>query len=244
MSKFICQASWNDCAHLTEEAKKDLYDSLPPYQRDARSKGIPVLGAGAIYPVPESDVVVPDTEIPDHWPRCFGYDVGWRVSAACWGALNRDTDTLYIYAEHYRGEAEPVVHAEAIKARGSWIRGAIDPAARGRGQIDGRNLLDMYRDLGLDLVPAQNATESGIYEILTRLSSGRLKIFRSCQNFLGEFRLYRRDEKGKICKERDHLMDACRYMISCLHEILSTKPAPKKQKPVEERRFGATGWMG
>jgi hypothetical protein len=247
MSKFICVATWNDCGHLSEEAKQDLYNSLPPYQRDARSKGIPVLGAGQIYCVPESDYVVQDLDIPDHWPRCFACDIGWRVTAAVWAALNRDTDTLYIYAEHYRGEAEPVIHAEAIKARGAWIKGAIDPAARGRGQIDGRNLLDMYRDLGLDLIPAENSVETGIYEVLTRLSSGRLKVLRSCQNLLGEMRLYRRDEKGRITKERDHCCDALRYLVMELHNLLSTKPAPQKEKPVSAWASASsfsTGWMG
>lgn len=32
------------------------------------------------------------------------------------GALDRATDTLYLYHEHYRSQAEPVVHAEAIRA--------------------------------------------------------------------------------------------------------------------------------
>lgn len=248
MSRFLVQASWNDCGHLTEEAKIELFQSLPPYQRDARSKGIPVLGAGAIYPIPESDLVIPDIEIPEHWPKCFGYDVGWRVSAACWGALSRDTDTLYIYAEHYRGEAEPVVHAEAIKARGAWIKGAIDPASRGRGQVDGRNLLDMYRDLGLDLVPAENSVETGIYEVLTRMSSGRLKVFKSCQNLLAEFRLYRRDEKGRIIKDRDHLLDSLRYLVMEMHNILGTKPKPKRDETqyvtAGYGRNSGTGWMG
>ena len=245
MSRFLVQATWDDSPHLTEQAKKELWDSLPAYQRDARSKGIPVLGSGAIFPVSERDLTVDEFAIPDHWPRCYGFDVGWRVSAAMHMALNRDTDTLYFYSEYYRGEAEPVVHAAAIKAKGAWIRGAIDPAARGRGQIDGRSLLQMYRDLGLDLVSAENAVEAGLYELWTRMTTGRLKVFRSCQNWLREFRLYRRDEKGRICKEFDHLMDACRYGHSRLHDILRTQPKPPEQKTVLYTPGShSTGWMG
>ena len=244
MSKrFMIQASWSDVPHLTEEAKQALYASIPPYQRDARSKGIPVLGAGAIFPVPESDIVVDDFPIPDHYPRCYGMDIGWKITSAVFMALNRDTDTLYLYAEYYRGEAEPVIHVEAIKAKGAWIKGAIDPAARGRGQIDGRQMIQMYRDLGLDLVEADNAVESGLYELLTRMTTGRLKVFRSLQNWLGEFRLYRRDEKGKVVKDRDHAMDACRYGHSKLHEIIKTKPVKKAM--IEPYSYGgSTGWMG
>src|SRR6188472_459543 len=180
--KFVVMASWDSVPHLSEQAKSELWSSIPVYQREARSKGIPSLGSGAIYPISLEDLVVPDMPIPDHWPRAYGCDVGWSRTAVLWVALNRDTDVLYCYAEHYRGEAEPVIHAEAIKARGAWIRGAIDPAARGRGQIDGRELLQMYTDLGLDLTPVDNAVESGIYHVMTRMSSGRLKVFQSLSN--------------------------------------------------------------
>lgn len=242
--KFLVMADWNSAPHLTEAAKAELIQSIPPYQRDARSKGIPVLGAGAIYPVPESDIVVTDFELPAHWPRAYGMDVGWNRTAVVWGALNRDTDVLYLNAEHYRGEAEPVIHSEAIKARGKWIRGSIDPSSRGRGQIDGRRLIGMYRDLGLDLTEADNSVETGIYELLTRMTSGRLKVFRSLQNWLGEFRLYRRDERGRIVKERDHLMDSTRYLCSRLQDVLSTPPAPPEKKTVYVSPGSLnTGWM-
>jgi len=66
--KFCVQATWDDVPHLSEEAKAELLASIPPYQREARSKGVPQLGAGAIYQVPESDIVVPDFEIPAHLP--------------------------------------------------------------------------------------------------------------------------------------------------------------------------------
>jgi hypothetical protein len=238
-------ASWSDIPHLTEEAKKSLYDSIPAYQRDARTRGIPVLGSGAIFQVALEDYLIPDIEVADHWPRAYGFDVGWSRTAALWVALNRDTDCVYVYSEHYRGEAEPVIHAEAIKARGTWIRGAIDPASRGRNQIDGRNLLDMYRQLGLDLTEADNAVEAGIYNIVSRLTSGRLKIFKSCTNLLQEMRLYRRDERGRVVKSNDHLVDALRYVVMELQNLCRTKPEPPKEKTVYVTPgMRSTGWMG
>ena len=54
---------------------------------------------------------------------------------------------------------------------------------------------------------------TGIYAVRERLSDGRLLVFNSLQNWLSEFRIYRRDEKGKIVKQNDHLMDATRYLI-------------------------------
>lgn len=212
-SRFLVMATWDDVPHLSAEVKKELWDAIPPYQRDARAKGVPQLGSGAIYPVPESDIVCEPFEIPKHWPRVYALDVGWNRTAALWLALDRQSGTVYAYSEHYRSHAEPSIHAEAIRARGDWIPGVIDPAARGRSQKDGEQLLQNYRDLGLSLTEAKNSVESGIYDVWQRMSGGRLKVFRSLQNWLAEYRLYRRDDKGKIVKDRDHLMDCTRYGI-------------------------------
>jgi hypothetical protein len=56
-----------------------------------------------------------------------------------------------------------------------------------------------------------------------RFQEGKLKAFESLSNFKTELRLYRRDEKGKIVKERDHLMDAMRYLVNT-DSVFSTKP--------------------
>lgn len=238
-SKFVVMATWDDVPHLDDAVKKELWDSIPPFQRDARSKGVPQLGAGAIYPVPESDIVVPDFPIPDHWPRSYALDVGWNRTAAIWGAKDPETKIVYLYSEHYRGQAEPVIHAHSIKSRGDWIPGVIDPAARGRGQKDGAQLLEQYQDLGLDLTPAVNAVESGLYDVWMRMSGGKLKVFSSLSNWRSEFRLYRRDEKGAIVKKDDHLMDATRYLIVSGLDIAKVKPDDDNcYVPITH------GWMG
>ena len=240
--KYMVTATWDDVPHLSDEVKKEMLASMPPHQRDARSKGVPLLGAGAIYPVPEEDIVIGDMEIPKHWARCYGLDVGWNRTAVVWGALDRDTDTLYLYAEHYRGQAEPSTHAEAIKARGAWIPGVIDPASNGRSQDDGVRLMQTYKDLGLDIAPAFNGVESGIYGVWERLSTGRVKVFKSLQNWLTEYRMYRRDEKGKIVKSNDHLMDATRYLVmSGLSRAANDQK--KSDNGVYFNRIGGGSWM-
>jgi len=216
---------WEDVPHLPKETKEAILSSIPAWQRDSRTKGVPQLGAGAIYQVPESDIVVTGFEIPKHWPRCFGMDVGWNRTAALWGAYDRETSTLYVYDEYYRGQAEPSVHAAAISNRGKWVPGVIDPASRGRMQSDGTQLLSLYQNLGLDIEVADNAREAGIYQVWERLSQGRLKVFRGCSNTLSEYRLYRRDEKGLIVKKNDHLMDALRYMVMSGIERAKTEPS-------------------
>ena len=130
--KYLVQAGHDDVPHLDDAAKALILKATLPHLRDARTKGIPSLGAGAIYPIVESEIIVDPFKIPRHWKRCYAMDVGWNRTAALWLALNPDIDCMYAYAEYYRGQAEPSVHAAAIKARGDWIPGVIDPAARGR----------------------------------------------------------------------------------------------------------------
>jgi phage terminase large subunit-like protein len=224
--KIVIMASWDDVPHLSEEAKRELLASIPPYQRDARSRGIPQLGSGVVYPIPESEYLVDPFAIPKHWPKFGGLDVGWNKTAAIWGAIEPETNIIYLYSEHYRGDAEPSIHAQSIKARGEWIPLAIDTAARGRSQIDGENLYQMYQDLGLSLLNADKSVETGLYTCWQLLSEGRIKVFKTLTNFLNEIRLYRRDEKGKIIKTNDHLMDSWRYSIMSGRNAAITEPAP------------------
>lgn len=235
--KHVTMCGWSDVPHLDEKTKAELLASTPPHLRDARSKGTPSLGSGAIYPVPESEITVEPFALPAYWPRLYGIDVGWNRTAAIWLAHDRDTDTVYAYSEHYRGQAEPSVHAGAIKARGDWVPGLIDPAARGRSQKDGEQLLQLYRDNGLRLEIADNSVEAGIFDVWTRLSEGRFKIWTSCKNWLAEYRIYRRDDKGHIIKKNDHLMDATRYGIrgigsAKVRPIIKPKGSPFAADPV------------
>jgi hypothetical protein len=56
------------------------------------------------------------------------------------------------------------------------------------------------------------------------LSTGRLRVFQSLKPWFDEFRIYRRNEKGAVVKEGDHLMDATRYFcmsgfdVACLQK--------------------------
>lgn len=218
------QIGWEDVPHLSEEQKQRLTAAIPLHQRDARTKGIPILGAGQIYPVNEESLLVDPFQLPNHWPRAYALDVGWNRTAALWGSWDRDSDIVYLYSEHYQGQQPPSVHADAIKARGDWMSGVIDPASAGSSQKDGTKLIDEYRLLGLHIQPADNTVEAGIMACYQRLVAGRLKIFKTLRNLRSEIRIYRRDERGKIVKENDHLMDAMRYLVMSGMMLARTEP--------------------
>lgn len=232
----MVMAGWDDVPHLSATEKERMLAECEPHLVESRSKGIPSLGSGAIYPVPLDEIIADPFDIPPHWPRVYGLDVGWNRTAAVWLAHDRDTDTVYAYAEHYRGQAEPEIHAAAIRARGEWIPGEIDPASRGRGQADGARLFDLYSGHGLRLVHAVNTVEAGILEVYSRLSTGRLKIFRTLQCVASEYRIYRRDEKGKIVKANDHAMDALRYgIMGIVHAVCEPLKSHGIRRPANWR---------
>lgn len=243
---YVVSASWDDVPHISAATMAMLKASIPAYQLAARSRGIPMLGAGVIYAVDEQDYTVDSFEIPKHWLRAYGMDVGWNRTACVWGAYDRDTDTWYLYHIHYRAQAEPSLQAEGIKAPGAWIPGVIDPAARGRSQHDGQQLMEMYAEQGLELHLADNSRETGIYQVWERLSSGRLKVMRHLTPWFSEVRKYQRDVKGRVVKKDDHAMDATRYLIMSGLEYAQPYPVPTQPKsPVMQGGWqaGRGNWM-
>lgn len=241
MARYTVIAGWNDVPHLTEAMKEQFLESVPPSHRAVRTEGQPHLGSGQIWPVPEEDVACDPITIPKHWPKGFGLDTGWKDTGVVFCALHPEADILYIYSVYKRGLVEHPVHAAAIQSKGAWIPGVGDAAAR--NLKDGRQFIQMYRDFGIDLELANKAVETGIGEVWTRLSSGRLKVFSTCDKWFDEFRTYIRDEKGQVVKRDDHLMDATRYMV--MSGIQRMKRPPELNKRELTYDFvGATSWMG
>ena len=221
--KYVTQVTWDEVPHLSETEKQELLDTYSKHEREARTKGIPSLGSGAIYPYVEDSLAVEPFPIPPWWSRAYGLDTGWKKTAAVWGALNPDDGVFYIYSEHYAGEVHPAIHANAIKARGRWMWGAAD--AQGVNQSDGRKIFDMYEDEGLNLIKAEKKDrEGGILKVGQMFEAGKLKIFTTCRNLLAERRVYRRDERGKIIEKHDHALDALRYLCTTGIDYLELPP--------------------
>ena len=244
----LVQATWDDAPHLTQEQKDSLWAEIPEHEKEARAKGIPMLGAGCIYPYPESTVFCEAFEPPAHWPKAYGFDADWNNTAALWGAWDRDSDVVYVYSEHFMQQQPPAIHAQAINARGDWIIGAMDPSTHGKiNATDGTRLVDEYRALGLNLVNADNSVEAGIFAVQKRLSSGGLKIFDTCRYTKVEYRIYRRDPvrdaakrvvTSKVVKVKDHLMDALRYLIMTGMMHSSLEPNAIEEYEHEMAQYG------
>lgn len=236
MSRYVDIIGWDDAPHLQEpfltaDERQEKIDSMAANERTPRTTGKPSLGAGAIYPVEEEKLLIDPFAIPDHWERGWAMDVGWNRTAALFGAKDPDSQIYYLTSEYYEGEARPVEHAHGIKAQLPWPgkTGCIDPAAENSSQRDGEKLKEEYESLGLDLINANNAVSAGIHHVLILMQSGQLKVFRTLVNWLTEFRLYRRDEKGKVVKKNDHLMDGMRYLLNT-QGVFETRPIERARR--------------
>jgi phage terminase large subunit-like protein len=208
----------DDAGHYTPEERARIIASYPPHEIEARTKGIPSMGSGRIFPVPEEDIVCDPIDIPRFWPQIVGVDFGWdHPFAAAKLAWDRDNDIIYMTGEYRQREASPIIHAAAIRPWGDWIPVAWPHDGLQHDKGSGVQLAEQYRRQGLNLLPERatfedgsNGVEAGVSDMLQRMQTGRWKVFSTCKAWMEEFRLYHRDG-GKIVKERDDLISASRY---------------------------------
>jgi len=239
--------------HLTDAKKKQILAALPPWQRDMRSKGIPLMGSGLVFPIKEESIVIDPIEIPRHWRRICGIDFGIdHPFGSAWIAHDVDNDVVHIYSDYSQRGATPPTHASAIKSRGDWIPIAWPHDGLAKDKGSGIPLADLYRKEGLNLLtekfsnpPGPNQKEGqggqgvevGIIEMWNRMETGRLKVHRNCQDWLTECRQYHRKD-GQIVKIKDDCISASRYAIQSLRFAYTM---PVRRANVVQLR-GATNW--
>lgn len=246
-ARSVTSMTIDDAEHYTPEQRAKIIASYPAHEREARARGIPTLGSGRIFPVAEELIACEPIEIPKTWVRIGGMDFGWdHPFAAVELAWDRDADVVYVTKAYRRREATPVTHAAALKPWAEWLpwawphdgsnqtlAGAGEPLAR---QFAAQGLNMLHEKATFE--DGSNGVEAGIMDLLDRMETGRLKVFRHLTEWFEEFRLYHRAD-GKIVKKVDDLMSATRYALMMLR-FADTPPAP----PVDRRAVGAGGWMG
>jgi phage terminase large subunit-like protein len=217
--------------HYSDEEKKRIIASYPEHEKEARVKGIPVLGSGRIFPVSEERIAIEHRDTPAHWPRIGGMDFGWdHPFAAVELAWDRDTDTVYVVKAYRVREATPVIHAGALRAWGKDLRWAWPRDGR-RETLEGAGvaLAEQYKEQGLEMLwehaqfeDGSVSVEAGLMKMLTMMQGGRFKVFKHLNDWFEEFRLYHRKD-GKVVKEGDDLMSATRYAVMMLRHARTTR---------------------
>ena len=75
-------ATWDDSPHMTEEKKKELMATYPAHELDARTKGIPMMGEGAVFPISDDQIKCEPFKLPDYYRYIAGVDFGIDHPAA------------------------------------------------------------------------------------------------------------------------------------------------------------------
>lgn len=247
MNRSVTRMTIDDAEHYTPEQRAAIIASYPPHVRDARTKGIPMLGNGAVFPIAEEQIAWDAQAIPEHWAQIGGMDFGWdHPFAAVSLAWDRDADCIYVTRCYGQREATPIIHAAAIKPWGDWLPWAWPHDGHQHEKRSGLALAPQYSEQGLNLLPEHAhmlgeqgervvSVEASVAEMLTRMQTGRFKVARHLADWWGEFRLYHRKD-GRIVKEGDDRISATRYAVMMLRHA-ETKPREI------EFEGGASSWM-
>lgn len=251
----LIQATWDDAPHLSSEEKEQRLSAFPAHEREMRSKGVPLMGTGLIFPFSEDDLVVKPMEIPEYWPQIVGIDFGWNHPfAAAKLAWNRDADVVYVTTE-YRIKAQiPTQHADVIKKWGDWpVAWPHDGLNTEKGTGD--ELRQKYEEAGLNMLREKatnppdfalgqkegeggNSREKSILDMYDRMENGKFKVFQTCPLLLSEIRMYHRDENAKIVDLMDDVISAVRYGHMMLRHA-ATKTIKLRKVPMAA---GARNW--
>lgn len=219
-------ATWDDSPHLSEDEKARLLMSYPEWQRDARTRGIPMLGEGAVFGISDGELLIDPFQIPDYFRRICGIDFGIdHPGGAVWIAFDPDRDIVYV-TDCYKAKGETsVYHAEAVKKRGDWIPASWPHDGLQKEKSSGVPLMMQFLDHGVNMLHVSaryddntggaQAIEPSVIDILERMRTGRFKVFNNLSEWMEEKRLYHRKD-GKIVKERDDLLSATRYAVMML----------------------------
>lgn len=227
-SQIFMQKGWDDAPHLSDSVKKDLLESFPKHQRDMRTKGTPMLGHGRIYDLSEEFITCDAFDIPKHFYVVNALDFGWdHPQAHCQLVEDRDTGIFYVTRAWKQRQVSPNEAWGSVK---QWAEGIptawpLDGLQTEKGS--GKQQKDYYEEAGFEMMwdratwpDGGNGVEAGLFEIRDLMRKGKFKIFSGLRDVFDEINQYHRDEKGKIVKARDDLLDAIRYAYMMRREAI------------------------
>lgn len=226
MSKHVTFMTIDDAEHYTPAQREEIVAAYPAFEREARAKGIPVLGSGRIFPIPEENIAVKAFKVPEYFPRLGALDFGWdHPSAAVELAYDTESDCIYVTWCQRASQQSPAMFAQPLKKRGTWLPWAwphdgMNETAAGAGVA----LKKQYEDQGLKMLGSRaqyadgsTSVEAGLMDMLDRMQTDRFKVFDHLDEWFEEFRLYHRKD-GKIVKLREDILSATRYGVMTIRK--------------------------
>jgi phage terminase large subunit-like protein len=240
MDRFCVQMTIDDAEHFSPEQRRRVIAFYKPHEKEARTRGIPQLGSGKVFAVPESSFVVDAFVIPRHWPRLIGIDLGFEHPfGAASLAYDREADTVYVTHAYSAAQQTVQQHAAILKAWGAGIPVAWPHDAASHDRTSGEPMAEIYRRHGLNML-FEHATfaeggyglEASIADMVDRLESGRLRVFSHLAEALDEMRTYHRKD-GRPVKQHDDIISAVRYALMMLR--FARVPSSSRGGPLRRR---------
>lgn len=225
---YLRGATWDDAPHLPEEERNRLASSYRAHEREARTKGVPMMGEGAVFPVSDDDIRVDAFEIPEHFALIKGCDFGIdHPGAGVSCAWDRDNDIFYVVDCYKKaGETAPY-HAARLKKGNPLVPVAWPHDGMNREKSGGRTLAQAYREHGANMMgksarypktpkePEKGGSqpiEPIVDEMLERMMTGRFKVFSHLRDWFEEKQSYHRKD-GRIVAKRDDILKATMYAL-------------------------------
>ena len=240
---YLQGATWEDAPHLSQEDKERLSAAYRTHEREARTKSIPMLGEGAVFPVADDDLLQDPFKIPRHFARIKGCDFGMdHPAAGVELAWDRDQDIVYVIDCYKKpGETAPY-HAAWFNKKNAWVPVAWPHDGMNREKSGGQTLAGAYRNHGVAMLsksaryrrqPGEKNEKGGaqpvepiVDDVLERMMTGRFKVFSHLQSWFEEKRSYHRKD-GKIVDRKDDILKATFYAVMMLRYATTEPVAPR-----------------
>lgn len=224
---YLRGATWDDAPHLDNKLKNELAARYPDYERDARTKGIPMLGEGAVFPVRDDLIRVDPFKIPGHWAQIKSVDFGINhPGAGVHAAWDREADIWYVVDCYKKaGETAPY-HAAWLNKGNKRIPVSWPHDGMNREKSGGKTLAQSFRELQVNMLtksarypkaPGDTSDKGGpqpvepiVDEVLERMMTGRFKVFSHLTPWFDEKNSYHR-ENGVIVPTNDDILKATFY---------------------------------
>jgi phage terminase large subunit-like protein len=226
----VVHMTLSQAEHFTAEEKAKRLAGYRSHEKDARERGVPMLGQGRVWTFAEDTIshTRDPASIPLWWPWLnaidFAHASGSENSQAhpfAWvsGAIDPDNDVIYImHALKIKGSF-PINHVAAIKKWPAWDARTTYGHDGGRKDFgSGKTFAGTYKELGLRMT-AEHATfktggydfENSIDQMSQRFNSGRLLVAKHLSEWFEEYRFLHREDLA-VVKIRDDLISCTRLL--------------------------------
>ena len=219
----MMNATWDDAPHMTPEKRENQLSQYPAYQRDMRSKGVPLMGSGLIFEILEDDISCQPFEIPSFFFIIDGMDFGWdHPQAHIQLAIDMDQGIIYVTKAWKDSKKQPFEAWESVKIWAEDVPTAWPGDGLQTEKGSAKQQREYYTEADFNMLrdratwpDGSDGVWAGIMELNNLMKTGRFKVFSSLRSVFEEIRNYHtkldKQQNVKIVKIRDDLLDAIRY---------------------------------